>query len=446
MKNNIISLVICILFSSCSSNRDYEQMVLHFEHSAPIVSNAKPNIYFLETPLSRSELIETVILVNPSLESARQAWSAMISEYPQAVSYDDPLAGYSFAPGTVNSKKTNFGQEIDISQKIPFPGKLRTRGKMALARASSLGEDYEWAKVQLAQTSSNLYDDYYYIARALEISNIHIKELKEIKDSANAQCASGKVSTQIPLQADLELAQLEYEQISLVAEQEIIVSKLNALLHRSPNSEIPSPPKLLCPHDVHETAEQLNRIALQNRPDLKSICAQIEEAQAAVNLAHLNYYPDFQVGGSYNTMWPIPQMRTTIGVGINIPIQFSKRKAAVNQTKSLLKSLADKHLSLKDQIFSEISNTLSKIYRSKKYVQILQESILPDAVSQYEAVRNNFETGQASLIAVIESEKNLRSLELQLHSVIAELYRQLANLDQSVGYILHFSLGDISYE
>lgn len=436
-----IALFLFLLFAACSSNSKYEQILAEFKYSTPTLLSAKPNVYFLETPLDRAKLIETVLAMNPSIEAARQAWKAMIYQYPQAVSYDDPMTSYSFAPGTINSRKTNFGQEIDISQKFPFPGKLTLRGKMALARAGSFGEDYEWVKVQLAQIASNLYDDYYYIARALEINDIHIVELKEIKDSANAQVAAGKISTQAALQADLELAQLEYNQISLVAEQEIVISKLNALMHRQSNALVPAPPKMHIPHDVNENAEQLNRVALLNRPDLRSIFAQIEEAQSAISLARLEYFPDFQIASSYNSMWPLPQMRTMVGVGFNIPVRLAKRKSAVAEAESILKSLRDKHLSLKDQIYSEISITLSKIYRTKKYIQILEESILPDAVTAFQAAQDNFETGQISLITVIETEKNLRSLELQQHGAIAELYRQLANLDQSVGYILHFARG-----
>lgn len=435
-----------VLTTSCSQNAQYDQMLTSFRYSSCSVDVNRAEEYVLYEPLERSNLLETVITVNPSLESARQAWRAMLAKYPQAISWDDPMTSFTFPPGTISSKTVNFGYEIDLKQKFPFPGKLSLRGKIALAEAGSAEEDYEWVKIQLATAASNLYDDYYLVERAIEINNIHIGLLKEYKESADAQYASGQVTAQIPLQADVELAQLEYEQISLNTDREVIVAKINALLHRDPATPLPPAPKILHPIAVDETAEQLQQKAWENRPDLLSIRAQIDAAKSGLDLAHLEYFPDFEVGYSYNNMWPVPSMFSSVGVGINIPIQLERRKGAVDEARANIKSLSYRHDQLVDQAFVEITTALKRVSQARQYVEILQEKILPTAKDELEAAVAGFEAGKNTFLELIVSERTLRTLELQLHSATAELYRQLAMLDQAVGYILHFSEGGMSHE
>lgn len=447
----ISTIVFVILFTACSSPNcyyNYNQMFREFNYSNQEVYRSRTEEYDFNGLLERSSLIEAVIALNPSLEAVRQAWGAMLAKYPQATALDDPVASYELAPGSINSNKVNFGESFVLSQKIPFPGKLRLRGRIALAAAGSAEEDYEWAKIQLATIASILFDDYYVVERAIEINEIHINLLKEFKESANAQYASSQVNAQVPLQADVELARLEYEQISLTTDREVILAKINALLHRQPSASLPPSPKMLIPilTKIGEKENQLQQAALENRPDLRALHAQIDAAESAIRLNYLGYFPDFEPKGGYNTMWGDPQMRTTVGIGINIPIQLGRRKGAVDESKANLKALHNRRLQLEDLTLVEVTTTLKKIAQAQKLVQILQEKIIPTAQDQLEVATAGFESGQVIFLVLIESEKTLRSLELELQTAIAELYNQLSTLDQVVGLILHFSQGEELHE
>lgn len=48
--------------------------------------------------LDRQALIEAVLARNPSVEAAREGWSAALAEYPQVTALDDPMVEYSLAP------------------------------------------------------------------------------------------------------------------------------------------------------------------------------------------------------------------------------------------------------------------------------------------------------------------------------------------------------------
>lgn len=446
LSRRVECFILLLFTTACSApTHQYEHMVREFQYSyhPPTLKNEEK--VCLNDPLDRSDLIKAVIHVNPSLEVAHQAWRAMLARYPQAISYDDPMGSYGFAPGTIGSKKTNFGQDVELSQKIPFPGKLALQGKMALAEAGSAKEDYEWVKIQLATMASILFDDYYAVERAIEINEQYIELLTEFKRSAEAEYAAGQVPQQTPLQGEVELARLLYDRIALATDREVVIAKINGLLHRPPSASVPSPSSILNLVTVDKTSEQLQEEALRYRPDLHALDEQIREVESSLQLAKLQYYPDFEVKGSYNSMWPINEMRTMVGVGINIPIQFNKRKGQVDEAKANLSRLCNKRAELHDQILVEVDTTSKRFYAARALVKILQERILPAAKDQLAAATSGFQTNKNSFLVLVDSEKTLKSIELQFYNAIAELHRQLALLDQAVGGFLYLQ-GDLNEE
>src|SRR5262245_23865509 len=183
-----------------------------------------------EAQLEREPLVREVLARNPSVEAARQAWRAALERYPQATSLDDPTVGYAVAPRSFGSNAVDPGHRVDLAQRLPFPGKLRLRGEIALADAEAAAGDFEDARLRLAEQASLLFDDYYLASRAIEINAAHLGLLEELRRIATARYATGVGSQQDPLAAELEHARLLHEERSLRTERQVTAARMNALL------------------------------------------------------------------------------------------------------------------------------------------------------------------------------------------------------------------------
>ena len=104
--------------------------------------------------------------------------------------------------------------------------------------------DVETLRLQLATVASLLFDDYYVVARAIEINEEHIELLEMFQRIATARYAAGEISQQAPLQAEVEGARLIHRRIALRTERAILVARLNALLHRQPECGVWAFPSL----------------------------------------------------------------------------------------------------------------------------------------------------------------------------------------------------------
>jgi len=119
--------------------------------------------------LCMATLIEQVLVRNPSLSQMIAAWQAASARYPQVTALDDPMFAATIGPGTIapDDGGVEFAYRLEISQKLPFPGKLKLRGENALAEARAAGHDVDDMRLQLIESAQMAYADYYLVERAL---------------------------------------------------------------------------------------------------------------------------------------------------------------------------------------------------------------------------------------------------------------------------------------
>ncbi|HVS31867.1 MAG TPA: TolC family protein [Thermoanaerobaculia bacterium] len=386
----------------------------------------------LDTPtLERRELVRAVLERNPSIEAARQAWRAAAEREEQVTALADPRLSTSIAPLSIGGDR--FGASIEASQMLPFPGKRRLRGAIARAEADAARNDFEAVQLELATMASLLFDEHYRVARALAINKEHQELLAILKESAEAQYVVGRASLQDPLQAEVELAHLMHRDIVLGTERDAVRAQINELLHRPPEAPVPPPPVSLSEPDIPGSSAELQEIALTSRPVLDGAEARIRARESATDLARLDFYPDFHVMGSYNSMWMSTDHQWMAGIGIELPVQREKRRAAVREAEARLAAARSEKKSFEDQIRSQVDQAYRAAVEAQHVVALHRDRLVPAARDQVQAARAGFETGRNSFLAVIEAERNLRTVELQLVDVTAALHQRLARLDRATG-------------
>lgn len=376
--------------------------------------------------LDRSALIDSVLARNPDLEAARQGWRAAVEAYPAAVSLEDPMISYEVAPLSVVGVAP-FGQRVELSQKLPWPGKRRRAGDAALAEAEAMQADYEAMRQELAEAASRLFDDYYLTARALEVNAHHQELLESMKKSATAQFSVGHAAEQDALQAESEIIELERDRLMLETQQATTVARINGLLHRAADASVPPPPKTLAvdaadPGDPGDT-----------HPRVAAAEAHVRAGQAEVAMARRDFYPDIELMASYNSMWEMPEHQWMIGVAIEIPIQRGKRRAAVAAARAEQAKAEAELAGVRDAIAVDVESGRREVDEARKALDLYEDRLLPTARDRVDAALAGYTTGANDFQTVIEAEHALREAELKLEEGRAELHRRLATLERALG-------------
>jgi outer membrane protein TolC len=385
--------------------------------------------------LSLTLLVAEVQRRNPSLQAAVAAWASAGRAIPtgrrsrRSDVRVDVRAGGSF-PSSSNVQSSYF---LGIAQKVPWSGKLALRGQIAQAASNAASFDSQEVQLRLAEATRLAYFDYYLVYRELEINSATTDDFRQFRDTADEKYKSNLVTQQDVLQAEVELAKLESRLIELEQNERVTVARINTLLHRVPNHPLPAPPAAIDVVDSLPNVEFLRQFALEQRPELAAQAARIQAEQASVALACKEFYPDFEFMGRYDQFWTDVVQRPQVGMNVNIPLNQSRRKAAVREAMFRVSKMQAEYAQQVDNIRHDVQTAFARVDASRKTVRLYADKILPAAESNVASANAGYVAGRVDFLRLIEAQRELLELQEKHQEAIAEFHRRQAELERAVG-------------
>ena len=382
--------------------------------------------------LTREALVAEVLARNPEVSAAESAWRAALARVPQAAGLDDPMASYAIAPLSIGSSEVSFGQELRLSQRLPFPASdsYGARGpppKRRRASSSSARRACGWRPWRrCCMTSSGCS-----IAGAR---------------SATSTCGCSPRSSRWRPAATLPAWRRSRRRCrpssrGPASSRSWWRSARSEPRHRAPQRDAPSPagrtlpppPSQLAVADVDSEAGVDAAAADLVHPHLQAREAEVEARRSGLELARRAYLPDLELMTSYNSMWDMGEHRWMVGVGINLPVWRQRRKAAVAEAEAELAAGEAERAAFEDHIRQEIASARASVAETAALLRLHRDRVLPAARDQLAAARASFESGAADMLGVIEAERGLRSAQVDYYATVAAHASRRAELASALG-------------
>lgn len=399
---------------------------------APSPAAADPCDPFVgQSELRIEQLVLEVEARNPSLQATSAAWRAAAARYPQVVSLDDPMFAWMVSPSGVGSDMGG-GWMVQASQKFPWPGKRAFRGSAATAEANAMQGELGDTRLRLAEMTRTAYYDYYLAARQQEVNSATQRLLTTFRTLAKDKYQVGQTTQQDVLQADVELASLESRTNALTRDTRVAMARINTLLHREADCPLPPPPEKIPVPEALPPATQLQQIAAISRPDLYTLYSRMQEEQANRELALREYYPDVNVVAKYDAFMP-ENMRSQVGMDVNIPLHNARRAAAVAEAEHRLQQRCWEYQDRLDQVRYEVQAAWERADESRKATRLLEERTLPAAQRSLESAQINYTANKIDFLRLLDTQRQLLNQREMYHQATAEYHRRLAELERAVG-------------
>ncbi len=384
--------------------------------------------------LSAAAVVDAAISRNPSIRAAQEGWRAALAIYPQATAFDDPTLSYTFAPLSVASSEVDYGQIVDLSVPLPFPGKRRLRGEVALAEADAARYEVDRVRLRVALMAVQLYYDLYATTRSIEITTEFEAELEAHRKALTAHLAAGHAWQDDALKVEVDLGETSQRRLDLEGQRDILRAQLNQLLHRQPETPLPPMPRtLIAPEAVSSSSLELQEIALKARPELGSAGARLAAGDASIAAAQREFYPDFRILGRYNSMWPQLEHELMAGVAVAIPIWRERREAAVQGARAMRNRRAAELDASTVRIRADVERAYQAHRAALAVLAKLREDILPAARDRTKSIRVGLYSGRTTFIEVLRADHDLLSATLHYELALANAHRRHAELEVSVG-------------
>jgi outer membrane protein TolC len=402
--------------------------------AAPTAPEPAPDDGWAEASETDVDTLVTQVLArNPTLAAMRAAWRAAAERYPQVTALDDPQLTYGLAPETIGNSQFVLGQRFDLSQRLPWPGKLATRGKTALHEAGAAAADVDATRLRLIEAAREAFFDWWYVHRALAVTEADRVLLAELRDIAETRYAAGLGSKQDALQAEVAHQHVIHRDVVLDRMRDVALARLNTLLNRPPQTPVPPPPATVPSPVEVPSRPTLEAEALARRPILRGQRRRIDARKTDVRLAELEYFPNLVVMGTYDSVWQEEELRSMVSVGVNVPLQLARRRAAVSEARARVQEAESMLEQMRADVLFDVSRAADEVHESAHVVHLYATSIVPAAEESLAAARSGYEAATNDFLTLIQAEKSLLTAQLGQEEGLAAYHKARARLERAVG-------------
>ncbi|HEU0106479.1 MAG TPA: TolC family protein, partial [Vicinamibacteria bacterium] len=376
-------------------------------------------------------LIDEAIALNPQLVAAQQLEQAAAARPVQAGSRPGPMVGLFYqndgvAPSLGSEPMTMLG--VSAGQEIPYPGKLGLRRQVAQADAELAAFAVQRVRLSLVASVKRAYYGLVLARGLAALALEHRKVWDEVRETARVRYASAVGSQQEMLRAQVEGTRLNAVHAQHHAEARARLAEINSLLGRPPDTPIETPTVLTIALDSR-TPEEIVSAAEAASPELRAAEQAIARDQRALDLARLEFKPDFNVEGAAINRGGLPPM-WQVSAKVMLPSRARARGAVAEAQARLAASNAhvqDVRLRLR----SAVEQRLALLDAAAAIESTYREGLLPQGETAVQSATATYAAGQGSQIAVLDAAAAVLEDRTDYLRVVAAHATEMTRLEEA---------------
>jgi cobalt-zinc-cadmium efflux system outer membrane protein len=395
--------------------------------------------FAVEETLKLPELIREALKNNPEIHAAEARANASTHKIPQATSLADPMLMMGYENEGTDSLYT-FGREtkgmpadsrwmFSLSQMFPYPGKLALKGEMAMYDAESLKAMADATRLATEVRVKELYFDLLLAHTNIDLLTDQAALFSRMEDAALARYAAGMAPQLEALMAQTEKYMLLEREEMEKQKIQSLKAMLNAALGRDALSPLGRPEK---PQDTvnNYRLDELIRISHSRYPMIKSREKMASAAEAKIQMAKKEYYPDFTIGAGYFARSSqFPDM-WNLTATINLPIFYkTKQREGVLEAEASLLEARRNVEATKLMTSSALRDNYAMFKSAENLMALYRDGLIPKAYQGFELALSGYVTGKIEAITAITRLKALIEYEFLYWRQFTDRQKAAARLD-----------------
>lgn len=394
------------------------------------VSAADPN-----TPATLAQYVQTALANNAGLQSRFSEYKAALAQIPQARTLNDPTFTYGY---WIEQMETQEKQRLGIMQMFPWFGTIEARTDAASAAARAAGKRFEAARLEVVAQARSAYYEFAYLARADQIAQANLELLGHFEQVVQARYRTAVGTHPDIIRAQIELAILEDEMITLRQKKKPAVAMVNAILNRPPDADLPWPEQEAMPPTLIE-ASQVMAMVIDNNPQLSALSHDIAAARSRIELAQKRARPDITLGLEWMQMekasMPGGHRRDAYlaMVSVNLPIWTSRINAGVNEARARALSTLQGKTQMESDLAAKTAELLFLAEDTRRKATLYQSVLIPKAKEMLDVSEQAYRTGAIDFLSLIDAQRKLLGFELSCQRWLADHLVSVAQIESLVG-------------
>lgn len=388
---------------------------------------------FAQTDLK--DLLTEALNNNPEIVAAQKRYEASRQRPTQVSSLPDPMFSPEYnssgrpwpGAGLGTSMTSNIG--FMVSQEVPFPGKRKLAGDMAVKESEAEWQQYQQVQLSVVSRLKQAYYKRAYAFATVDVLDRNIELLRKFLRITEARYSVGKAAQQDVFKAQTQISILETKRVQLEREKKAREAEINSLVNRRPGSVLPNPAELK-PLEMPAKLEELYAAARENSPMLRRDQKMIQRAEVAVNMARKEYYPDVTLNGGYYNMGSMSPMYM-FRADFKVPLFFfRKQRAAVTEQAQTLVESRKNYEATNQGLHFRIQDDYLMTQTSEQLVRLYGQTVIPQASLALESSLSSYETGAVDFLTVLMNYITVVEYQMNYYEELQNYYLALARLEE----------------
>lgn len=377
------------------------------------------------------DVLDRAVLANGELEAAYFEWAAAVHRIQQAAGYPNtPLSvglDYMIDGGDMAAfDRTTVTIGPDAMENLAFPPKVYQAGKVAVDEAREARERYKVARSALQRQVITEWIGYALAAERIRIQQANLALLRLAADTAADRIRAGAQQRDL-LRAEVDLRLAENELQNAEAELQRMRATLNALMARDPTASL-SPPEELPKRSLHANDDALLALAAVRSPELASLSRAIEGREDALELARMQYIPDFNPFVGFTGT-----VSQFVGLGVSIPMMLPEVRGKVKEAQADLRRMLAVYRQTRFDRAAALVAALYVIRNAERQAELFTAQVLPAAEGVVNNALQSYRVGSGSFLELIESQRALLDIRAAIAEAGAAREIAIADLESLVG-------------
>lgn len=374
---------------------------------------------------------------NPQIHAAVRRLTLAQSKSGTSRSLDDPMLMVRDWD-TPLSKPWDLNQAqlmVSVQQTLVSKQKRELRAKVAGDDAEMAASDLDSLRQEVAAQVRKACADLKRNAEEMKLHDRQSSLLKEALAASLAQYTTGRVPQTDVLRAQIAVTRLDEHLIELEQERDAAQADLDTLMGRPADQAVEIAGEYAATVGM-PPLEELERIAMEHRPELAGLRKGIGKSQDQALATRLAMKPDFTVAVGYMLMPTGSASRNAYMAELTMNLPALNRERHDGEAKQADGATEVAQADLKARtttVFLEVRQAQIAIAAAEKRTKVYHDTLLPQADAAFKAATAAYQNNRAEFSSLIDSQNLLLDIQIALYRASANRDAGVADLERAIG-------------
>lgn len=388
--------------------------------------------------ISLDQAVDLALVHNHALLATRTQIDQNKAQEITANLRPNPTLGFDtqfipiFSPSQFSADTLNLTQQFDIGI-----GYLFERGHKRQRRLQAARDQTSVTRSQVADAERTLafnvgqqFVSVLLAESSLQFAQQDLQSFQQTVDIAAARYKAGDISEGDYLRIKIQLLQFQTDVSSArLAKVQALASLRQLLGYEAVPADYDVAGELTYA-PLKGRQEDLQALALRERPDLRAAEQGVTAAQSQVLLAQANGKQDLSTTYDFSHVSGLNS--ASLFFGIPLPI-FDRNQGEIARTRFAFTQAQQTQQAVSDTVMTDVANAYEAVKSNDEVLQLYMSGYLKQAQESRDIAEYAYKKGAASLLDFLDAERSYRATELAYRQALASYLTALEQLKEAVG-------------